>query len=174
MINLSPQLVPHLHTNKIKTIRQTFVCKPINNTITLPIYVLVHYKTLAAYRRLFLPLSGVFSGETTLRRFCKSPKKKRGKVAHRRFYKRRRVPTNAETRDAENNIIFRHTGVSRNASMSIILIIDIPAFWWNAGMLLFNINFFGVCRNAEKCLKIIKKNNFRPNLTLNWDENLVL
>ena len=133
-----------------------------------------HYKTLAAYRRLFLPLSGVFSGETTLRRFCKSPKKKRGKVAHRRFYKRRRVPTNAETRDAENNIIFRHTGVSRNAGMSIILIIDIPAFWWNAGMLLFNINFFGVCRNAEKCLKIIKKNNFRPNLTLNWDENLVL
>ena len=133
-----------------------------------------HYKTLAAYRRLFLPLSGVFSGETTLRRFCKSPKKKRGKVAHRRFYKRRRVPTNAETRDAENNIIFRHTGVSRNADMSIILIIDIPAFWWNAGMLLFNINFFGVCRNAEKCLKIIKKNNFRPNLTLNWDENLVL
>ena len=131
-----------------------------------------HYKTLAAYRPLFLPLSGVFSGETTLR--CKSPKEKRGKVAHRRFYKRRRVPTNAETRDAENNIIFRHTGVSRNAGMSIILIIDIPAFWWNAGMLLFNINFFGVLRNAKKCLKIIKKNNFRPNLTLNWDKNLVL
>ena len=90
--------------------------------------IYLHYKTLAAYRRLFLPLSGVFSGETTLRRFCKSPKKKRGKVAHRRFYKRRRIPTNAETRDAENNIIFRHTGVSRNAGMSIILIIDIPAF----------------------------------------------
>ena len=124
--------------------------------------MVIHYKTLAAYRRLFLPLSGVFSGETTLRRFCKSPKKKRGKVAHRRFYKRRRVPTNAETRDAENNIIFRHTGVSRNAGMSIILIIDIPAFWWNAGMLLFNINFFGVCRNAEKCLKIIKKIIFVP------------
>ena len=128
-----------------------------------------------------LPLTGVY--------FCLFPaffpakqlygvlanrRKKRGKVAHRHFYKHRRVPTNAETRDAENNIIFRHTGVSRNAGMSIILIIDIPAFWWNAGMLLFNINFFGVCRNAEKCLKIIKKNNFRPNLTLNWDENLVL
>ena len=49
-------------------------------------------------------------------------------LAHRRFYKRRRIPTNAETRDAENNIIFRRTGVSRNAGMSIILIIDIPAF----------------------------------------------
>ena len=101
----------------------------IVKTLDSPLYFLVsHYKTLAAYRRLFLPLSGVFSGETTLRRFCKSPKKKRGKVAHRRFYKRRRVPTNAETWDAENNIIFRHTGVSRNAGMSIILIIDIPAF----------------------------------------------
>ena len=89
----------------------------------------IHYKTLAAYRRLFLPLSGVLSGETTLRRFCKSPIKKCGKVAHRRFYKTPQSATNAEKRVAKSNIIFRHTGVSRNADMSIILIIDIPAFW---------------------------------------------
>ena len=88
----------------------------------------IHYKTLAAYRRLFLPLSGVFFRRNNATAFLQIAEKKRGKVAHRRFYKRRRVPTNAETRDAENNIIFRHTGVSRNAGMSIILIIDIPAF----------------------------------------------
>ena len=132
----------------------------LQNTCRLPAFI------FASFRRFFPAKQryGVFANR----------RKKRGKVAHRRFYKRRRVPTNAETRDAENNIIFRYTGVSRNAGMSIILIIDIPAFWWNAGMLLFNINFFGVCRNTEKCLKIIKKNNFRPNSTLNWDENLVL
>ena len=132
----------------------------LQNTCRLPAFI------FASFRRFFRRNNSTA--------FLQIAEKKRGKVAHRRFYKRRRVPTNAETRDAENNIIFRHTGVSRNAGMSIILIIDIPAFWWNAGMLLFNINFFGVCRNAEKCLKIIKKNNFRPNLTLNWDENLVL
>ena len=141
-------------------IPHVWMTNPLQNTCRLPAFI------FASFRRFFRRNNSTA--------FLQIADKKSGKVAHRRFYKSRRVPTNAETRDAENNIIFRHTGVSRNAGMSIILIIDIPAFWWNAGMLLFNINFFGVCRNAEKCLKIIKKNNFRPNLTLNWDENLVL
>ena len=103
---------------------------PVLNECIYQVYSVMsfHYKTLAAYRRLFLPLSGVFFRRNNATAFLQIAEKKRGKVAHRRFYKRRRVPTNAETRDAENNIIFRHTGVSGNAGMSIILIIDIPAF----------------------------------------------
>ena len=100
----------------------------LQNTCRLPAFI------FASFRRFFRRNNSTA--------FLQIAEKKRGKVAHRRFYKRRRVPTNAETRDAENNIIFRHTGVSGNAGMSTILIIDIPAFWWNAGMLLFNINFF--------------------------------
>ena len=69
-----------------------------------------HYKTLGSYRRFFPLVSAFFSGETTLRRFVETPIKKCGKVAQRRFNKRRRVTQNAETRVPEINIIFRHTG----------------------------------------------------------------